>query len=96
MRRGVALLVTGLGGGALAGAAVGDVLLWPAVGVTWLGVVLLAWPRRRAVPGTPPAATEGLPGRVEQILQLANEQAEDHIRAAREEAARIVSDARGL
>ena len=95
MRRGVALLVIGLGGGALLGAAVGDALRWPAVGAAWLGVVLLAWPARRAAPVVP-APTEGLPERVEQILQLANEQAEDHIRAAKQEAARIVADARGL
>ena len=95
MRRGVALLIIGLGGGVLLGSAAGDVLRWPAVGVVWLGIVLLAWPGRRPTRAVPAAPAEGLGERVEQILELANQQAEDHIRAAREEAARIVSDARG-
>ena len=93
MRRGAGLLVTGLGVGALAGAAVGDGLRWPAIVAAALGLILLLVGRARSeATGAP--APDGLGTRVQEVLRLAEEQAADHVRAAQEEADRIVTEAR--
>lgn len=101
--RAAGLLTLGLGIGLGAGYLATDrwgspALVWCGLALVVLSTVLLAsGPRRRprsAAPVTDPPLLSGLGVRTEQILRLAEEQAADHLRAAREEAGRIVAEAR--
>ena len=106
MRRSWALLPVGfglgLGAGLLADPAEGSgtstALQWAAVGLLALGVLIAIVAGGDTPDPSEPdperPALAGLGSRVEDILRLANEQADDHLRAAREEAARIVAEAR--
>jgi predicted lipid-binding transport protein (Tim44 family) len=98
MRRTVGALAFGLGAGLGIGMLGGRALGWPALVLLGIGAALLIMsigdaPRpAEAQPARP--ALAGLGERTEQILKLAEEQAEDHVRQAREEARRIVAEAR--
>ncbi|MET0492136.1 MAG: hypothetical protein ABW000_03300 [Actinoplanes sp.] len=108
MRRSWALLPVGLGlglgAGLLADPAEGSgtstALQGAAIGLLALGVLVAIVSGGDAPDPTKPAVDParptlaGLGERVEDILRLANEQADDQIRAAREEAARIVAEAK--
>ncbi len=101
------MLLTGLGLGAIAGGYLHTAAAWTGLALLMVGVgMALAGRSRRPVdaPASPadpkrePAAERpGLPGlgtRVEQILRLAEKQADDHRAKAAREAQRIVADAR--
>jgi len=102
--RPAAMLLTGLGIGAIGGAYlhaaaarwVGLVLV-----VVGIGVAIASGPPAPALPADPavrPAKARpdlvGLGSRVEQVLRLAEEQASVHRAEAKREAERIVADAR--
>ncbi|GAA3916268.1 hypothetical protein [Actinoplanes auranticolor] len=97
--RGAGLLLLGAGSGLIAGFLASErwnspAWVWLGLGLVVLASVLLGLRRgdARAATATTPAA--GLGGRVESILQLAEQQAADHIRSAEEEAERIIAEAR--
>jgi len=98
-----AAVLVGLGVGALVGPSLGPAAVWFGVAMAALGVVL------SLVGRTEPdlvgdslvdrddnqrPTLSGLSTRVEQILRLAEEQADDHRTEARREAERIVAAAR--
>ncbi|WFE30871.1 hypothetical protein O7623_23730 [Solwaraspora sp. WMMD791] len=98
-------MVFGIGVGVVTGPFLGDAALWVGVVIAALGVALsVAGPTDdRYLTGTgsrPPGhdgqqfALGGLGTRVEQILRLAEEQADDHRREATREAEAILSAAR--
>ncbi|AGZ44749.1 hypothetical protein AFR_32455 [Actinoplanes friuliensis DSM 7358] len=94
-------LTLGLGAGLGIGMLGGRALGWPALVLLGIGAALLIMsigdaPRPAEAQPARPArpALAGLGERTEQILKLAEEQAEDHVRQAREEARRIVAEAR--
>jgi hypothetical protein len=96
--RGAGLLLLGAGGGLIAGFLVhgqwsSPAWVWLGLGLMVLATVLLGLGRGGARAATATPAAE-LGGRVESILQLAEEQAADHIRSAEAEAERIVAEAR--
>lgn len=97
-------LLIGSGVGAAAAAVLGEAVLWLGVlaalagVVVWFAVGREASPRLGAPqpdrPGEDPPTLRGLGTRVEQVLQLAEQQADDHREAAQQDAERIVADAR--
>lgn len=98
----------GAGFGVAAAATAGQSALVPGVVVGVVGLLLLGVGGRRAGGNLVEDATaahdgvkkgdkptlSGLGTRVEEILSLAQEQAAEHVRAANDEAAHIVADAR--
>ncbi|WP_199737083.1 hypothetical protein [Micromonospora solifontis] len=95
-------LLVGLGVGAVGGAQIGAAAVWPGVAVGVAGVALAFF---RSSPDavsdeTAAQSTDGRPTlsglgtRVEQILRLAERQADDHRATAEREAERILSEAR--
>lgn len=100
--RSFSALMVGLGVGAVGGAQAGAAAVWPAV-IVGLAGVALSFVRSRptaaggeaAVPSTDERPTlAGLGTRVEQIIRLAEEQADDHRATAEREAERLLSEAR--
>jgi hypothetical protein len=92
-------LLTGLGAGALAGAWAGEIALWPGALALLAGTLLFVWGQRRSSPPGSPGqdrvgGLHGLDTRVEQILRLAEQQAQDHREEAEQEAVRILAEAR--
>lgn len=98
-------IVFGIGVGVVSGPFLGDAALWAGVVIAALGVALaLAGPTdNRYLTGTglsplgdggQQSSLGGLGTRVEQILRLAEEQADDHRREATREAEAILSAAR--
>jgi hypothetical protein len=91
-------VVAGLGAGTIAGAYLGSISMWYGTALLAVGIGLYL-----AVPKQPtfilgkaldePPGLEHLGTRVERILRLAEEQAEDHKAEAEREAARIVAEA---
>ena len=100
-RKTFAALTIGLGLGAVGAVLAGPVAFWPGAALAALGVAVAATGSRTPdlvaaatpAPAAAPAGS-GLGGRVEQVLRLAEEQAEDHRSEARREAERIVAEAR--
>ncbi len=100
--RSLAALLVGLGIGAVGGAYLGVAAFWPGVvaGVAGLGLALVGSPSATAdeTAGVRPTserpALAELGTRVEQILRLAEQQADDHRTKAEREAERILSEAR--
>jgi hypothetical protein len=99
----LATLLIGLGAGTIAGAYLGPAGVWAGVVVAVVGIGMSAVGRGRPSTGDGPGAggTEddrpalsGLSTRVEQILRLAEQQADDHRDGARQEAERILAEAR--
>ncbi|WP_155372122.1 hypothetical protein [Catellatospora vulcania] len=91
-----------LGTGTLVGVHAGGVALWVGVGLLGAGLLLtLAGPGSGAdlLPGPAGIRSDTRPGldglgtRVQQILRLAEEQADDHLAEARKEALKIVAAA---
>jgi hypothetical protein len=95
-------LLVGLGVGAVGGAYLGAAAIWPGVVVGVAGATLsLVRSSPTAVSGEaavrPPGerpTLSGLGTRVEQIIRLAEEQADDHRATAEREAERLLSEAR--
>jgi hypothetical protein len=95
MRRTVGALALGLGAGLGIGMLGGRALGWPALVLLGIGAALLIMSIGDAPgPAEPSPALAGLGQRAEQILKLAEDQAEMHVSVAREEARRIVAEAR--
>jgi hypothetical protein len=99
MRRTVGALVIGLGLGLGAGIVAGRMPVWPALVLIGVGAVLLGLSVRDPARSRPAAETNrptlaGLNTRVTEILRLAEEQAQDHVREAQREAEQIVAEAR--
>ena len=100
--RGAGLLLLGAGSGLIAGFLANErwhspAWVWLGLGLVVLATVLLGLGRGDAHSATTATTTTpaaGLGGRVESILQLAEQQAADHIRSAEEEAERIIAEAR--
>ncbi|MEU4481686.1 hypothetical protein AB0F68_27015 [Micromonospora sp. NPDC023966] len=91
----------GLGVGAVAGAGCGAAATWPGVGLGVLGAGLALFGSRSATseeaavaPSEKGPALAQLGTRVEQILRLAEEQAENHRAEAARDAERTLSEAR--
>ncbi|WP_173061436.1 hypothetical protein [Phytohabitans houttuyneae] len=98
-----AAVLVGLGVGAAAGPSLGAAAVWSGVAVAAVGVVLSLLGSTEPAPGdgaerqgrNPQRPTlSGLGTRVEQVLELAEEQAADHRAEARREAEEIVTTAR--
>ncbi|MFI1996776.1 hypothetical protein [Actinoplanes sp. NPDC020271] len=99
------IVLAALGLGAFVGAQTGAALTIPAAVAGGLGLLLVAFGKRDGgkdlIPGPSAASVtgkekptlSGLGARVEQILQLAEEQAADKVAEANKEAARIIADA---
>lgn len=100
--RALSALLVGLGAGAVGGAYLGPAVLWSAVFVAAVGIALSFVGSSERPPGSQPAnrsagdrtTPANLGTRVEQILRVAEEQAEDHRDRARREAERILDEAR--
>jgi hypothetical protein len=105
--KGWSLFLIGVGAGGMAGVQAGDWAMLPALAAVVAGLLLLAVSSRSrtrdlvqdaTVTAAPPARDKpslaGLSSRVEGILQLAEEQAADHIAEAEAKATRIVAEAR--
>ena len=101
--RPAAMLLIGLGIGAIGGAYLHAAALWVGLVlvVVGIGVAMASGPPAPALPADPavrPAKARpdlvGLGSRVEQVLRLAEEQANVHRADAKREAERIVADAR--
>lgn len=100
--RSFSALLVGLGVGAVGGAQVGAAAVWPGVIVGVAGLALSFFRSQptvaggeAAVPSTDERPTlAGLGTRVEQILRLAEKQADDHRATAEREAERLLSEAR--
>jgi hypothetical protein len=104
--RPAAMILMGLGLGAIAGAYLHVVAAWTGLALVLAGLGVAVVGRPRTVDdasGLPPEpdgeptaerpAFHGLGTRVQQILRLAEEQANDHRAKAEREAQRIVADA---
>lgn len=95
-------LLVGIGVGAVGGAQVGTAAIWPGVVAGVVGVGLSLVGSRPATiseeaKAQPPGEGTGLSGlgsRVEQILRLAERQADDHRARAEREAERTLAEAR--
>ncbi|MET8835890.1 hypothetical protein ABZV78_18480 [Micromonospora sp. NPDC004540] len=94
-------LLVGLGVGAVVGTRLGATATWPGIAVAVLGVGLAVFGSRAAAGDEAAARPSGegpplaqLGSRVEQILRLAEEQAENHRAEAARDAERTLAEAR--
>ncbi|GAB3155192.1 hypothetical protein GCM10027290_51040 [Micromonospora sonneratiae] len=100
--RSFSILLVGLGIGTAGGGYLGSVAIWPGVVITLVGMALsfvgpgrdLSAPETTGRSETERPTMANLGTRVEQILSLAERQADDVTDAARVEAERILADAR--
>lgn len=98
----LSILVVGLGFGAVAGRFIGPAAVWLGLVLAVAGIATALVSPPESLPGRPSAlrpgrdrpTLAGLGTRVEEILRLAERQAEDHRATARREAEEIVAAAR--